>query len=71
MFQKLAVQEEWVLIFTKIVSDGTHEVSPYNERKFQWVLCHIGFSYPLILQTWGSVICTGCICQESAIQLSS
>ena len=38
---------------------------------FQWVLCHIGFSYPLFLQTWCSVICTGCICQESAIQLSS
>ena len=38
---------------------------------FQWVLCHIGFSYPLFLQTWCSVMCTGCICQESAIQLSS
>ena len=38
---------------------------------FQWVFCHIGFSYPLFLQTWCSVICTGCICQESAIQLSS
>ena len=38
---------------------------------FQWVLCHIGFSYPLFLQTWCSVICTGCICPESAIQLSS
>ena len=38
---------------------------------FQLVLCHIGFSYPLFLQTWCSVICTGCICQKSAIQLSS
>ena len=23
------------------------------------MLCHIGFSYPLLLQTWCSVICTG------------
>ena len=38
---------------------------------FKWVLCHIGFSHPLFLQTWCSVIRTGCICQESAIQLSS
>ena len=34
------------------------------------MLCHIGFSYPLFLQTWCSVICTGCICLESAIQLN-
>ena len=27
---------------------------------FQWVLCHIGFSYPLFLQTWCSVIFTDC-----------
>ena len=32
---------------------------------FQW------FWYPLFLETWCSVICTGCIFQESAIQLSS
>ena len=38
---------------------------------FQWVLCHIIISYPLFLQTWCSVIYTSCICQESAIQLSS